>query len=247
MRTRATLFAMLAALVLVAPAYAKRELLRVTIADPYIEMHTGPGRGYPIFHVADRGAEIEVVKRRTDWYQVRTAREVEGWVRAEQLARTLDTGGQPLALAEPGWDEFAGRRGEVAVMLGDFDGASAISLTAGYLFSANLAAELQAAHLSGDYSDGWLAGVRLVHTPFPEWRIAPFFLLGTGVLHISPQASLVSSEDRTDQYGQAGAGVRAYLTRRFMVRAEYSGYVAFTSRDENEEVEEWKAGFAFFF
>ena len=36
------------------------------------------------------------------------------------------------------------------------------------------------------------------------------------------------------------------LTRRFLLRAEYKSYVVFTSRDENEEVEEWKVGFAFF-
>jgi hypothetical protein len=32
-----------------------------------------------------------------------------------------------------------------------------------------------------------------------------------------------------------------------LLRAEYKSYVVFTSRDENEEVEEWKVGFAFFF
>jgi hypothetical protein len=247
MRTQATFITLLAALVLMAPAYAKSELLRVEVADPYIELHTGPGRGYPVFHVADRGAEIEVIKRRTDWFQVRAPRGVEGWVHAQQLARTLETTGERLAIIDPGWDEFESRRWETSISFGDFDGASSISLTGGYRLSANLSAEILAAHISGDFSDGWLAGARLVHTPFPEWRIAPFFLLGTGVLHVSPRASLVSTEDRTDQYGQAGAGVRAYLTRRFMLRAEYSGYVAFTSRDENEEVEEWKAGFAFFF
>lgn len=246
MRTR-TLIALLAALVLVAPAYAKRELLRVVVADPYIEMRSGPGSGYPVFHVADRGVPIEVVRRRTDWFEVRTQRGVEGWVRADQLARTLEATGEPVAIEEPDWTDFEKRRWEMSLSLGDFDGASSIALTAGYRLSANLSAEVLVADLSGDYSDGWLAGVRLVHTPFPEWRVAPYLLLGTGVLEVSPRASLVSTKDRTDQYGQAGAGLRAYLTRRFMVRAEYSGYVAFTSRDENEEVEEWKAGFAFFF
>jgi hypothetical protein len=32
-----------------------------------------------------------------------------------------------------------------------------------------------------------------------------------------------------------------------MFRAEYRSYVLFTSRDENEEIDEWKGGFAFFF
>ena len=32
-------------------AYADKEYQSVQVADPYIEMHTGPGRGFPIFHV----------------------------------------------------------------------------------------------------------------------------------------------------------------------------------------------------
>jgi uncharacterized protein YgiM (DUF1202 family) len=246
MQTR-KLIVLLATLVLMAPAYAKDALLQVEVADPYIELHTGPGRGFPIFHVADRGARIEVVKQRTDWYQVRTERGVEGWVKEAQLARTLDATGKPVSIAAAGWEEFTSRRWETTLSFGDFDGASSISLTGGYRFTPNLSVELTGMDISGDYSDGWLAGIRLLHTPFPEWRLSPYVLLGTGVLHISPHASLVSTEDRTDQVAQAGAGVRAWIARRFMFRAEYSGYVTFTSRDENEEVEEWKAGIAFFF
>lgn len=246
MRIR-TLTTLLAWLCLVAPAYAKRIPLQVVVADPYIELRTGPGRGYPVFHVADRGATIEVRKRRTNWFQVRTQRGVKGWVHAAQLVRTMAATGEPVELDDPGWEEFSGRRWQLAVQLGDFDGANAIALTGGYRFTENFTAELSATHISGEFSDGWLASVRLVHMPFPEWRITPFLMLGTGLVHISPKATLVSSEDRTDQIAQAGAGIRAWLTRRFMLRAEYSGYVAFTSRDENEEVEEWKAGFEFFF
>ncbi len=246
MRTRLVI-ALAATLVLVAPAYAKREALQVVVAEPFIEMRTGPGRGYPIFHVADRGATIEVTRRRTDWFAVRTDRGVEGWVHGDQLALTLGTDGGQVALADPGWDDYTERRWEAAATFGDFDGGSSISLTAGYRLAANLSVELMASQLSGDYSDGWLAAARLVHSPFPEWRIGPYFLLGTGVIEVSPRSSLVTTEDRTDQFGQAGAGVRAWLTERFMFRVEYSGIVVFTSRDENEEVDEWKAGFAFFF
>jgi uncharacterized protein YgiM (DUF1202 family) len=226
---------------------ARRELLKVVVAEPYIEMRTGPGRGYPIFHVADRGATIEVVRRRTDWFQVRTERGAKGWVQAEQLARTLNENGSPVQVATSDWDDFAGRRWEASIAFGDFDGASSITATAAYRLSTHLSAELGAAQISGEFSDGWLAAVRIVHTPFPEWRVSPFLMLGTGVLNVSPRASLVSTEDRTDQIAQAGIGVRAYITDRFVFRAEYSGYSVFTSRDDNEEVEEWKAGIAFYF
>ena len=66
------------------------EHAEVTIQDPFIELHTGPGRGYPIFHVAGRGERVEVLRRRTDWFQVRVPRGEEGWVPLEQMARTLD-------------------------------------------------------------------------------------------------------------------------------------------------------------
>ncbi|MCC7257030.1 MAG: SH3 domain-containing protein [Gammaproteobacteria bacterium] len=246
MRVRSAI-ALLATLVLVAPAYAKRTALQVVVAEPFIEMRTGPGRGYPIFHVADRGATVSVTRRRTDWFEVRTERGVAGWVHADQLALTLGAGGEAVAIREPGWDDYEQRRWEASVAFGDFDGGSSISLTGGYRLSANLSVELMASQLSGDYSDGWLAAARLLHSPFPEWRVAPYFVLGTGVIEVSPRSSLVTTEDRTDQFGQAGAGLRAWLTERFMFRAEYSGIVVFTSRDENEEVDEWKAGFAFFF
>ena len=106
MRTHNTLITLLATLVLMAPAYAK-QVLKVVVADAYIELRTGPGRGYPIFHVADRGAEIEVLKRRTNWFEVRTARGVKGWVKQDQLARTMDEAGEPVAITDPDWSDFA--------------------------------------------------------------------------------------------------------------------------------------------
>ena len=45
---------------------------RVTIADPFIELHTGPATGYPIFHVIDRGTEVRILLKKTDWFRVET-------------------------------------------------------------------------------------------------------------------------------------------------------------------------------
>jgi hypothetical protein len=67
------------------------------------------------------------------------------------------------------------------------------------------------------------------------------------VIKTEPKATLAATTDRTDSIALAGVGVRAYLTRRFVFRAEYKTHVVFTSRDDNEEVQEWKAGFSFFF
>ena len=82
------------------------------VSDPYIELHTGPGRGYPIFYVAGQGDEITLLKERTEWYKVRTPRGKEGWVNVSQLRSTLDLDGEAINFREYGMGEFAGRRWE---------------------------------------------------------------------------------------------------------------------------------------
>ena len=52
----------------------------VTVADPFLELRTGPGRGYPVVHVVERGETVRVDARRTDWFQVVDAGGREGWV-----------------------------------------------------------------------------------------------------------------------------------------------------------------------
>jgi len=87
----------------------------------------------------------------------------------------------------------------------------------------------------------------LTHIFVPEWRFQPFVSLGTGLVHIEPKATLVSPLDRDDQTAYVGGGFKYYLTRRFFARGEYRQHIVFTSRNDNEKVDEWKLGFAFFF
>jgi hypothetical protein len=235
-------------LCLAAVAQADDRLQKILIADPFIELHTGPGRGFPIFFVADRGQEVEIVKRRTDWFMVRTDRGVEGWVAREQMLATLQPTGEPLDLQEPARDNYMSRRWQGGVMAGDFGGASLISAFGGYAFSENLSIELTVNHILGEFSNGASATLGLMHVFVPEWRLSPYFTLGTGLIYTDPKSTLVQVQERTDQIGYVGGGLQFYLTRRFMLRSEYRDNIIFTKRDENEEVHEWKyLGFAFFF
>ncbi|HEY4366295.1 MAG TPA: outer membrane beta-barrel protein [Steroidobacteraceae bacterium] len=227
---------------------ADDKLPKILIADPYIELHSGPGRGFPIFHVVERGQEVVIIKRRTDWFEVRTDRDVQGWVERSQMLATLEPTGEPLDLHEPARENYMSRRWQGGVMAGDFGGASLISAFGGYAFSDNLSIELTLNHILGEFSNGGSATLGLMHVFVPEWRLSPYFTLGTGVIYTDPKSTLVKSEDRTDQIGYVGGGLQFYLTRRFMLRSEYRHNVIFTHRDANEEVKEWKyLGFAFFF
>ncbi len=230
------------------PARAAGKALRqVAVADPYLEMHTGPGRGYPVFHIVDRGETVSVVKQRTSWYLVRDAAGTEGWVDAGQMLETLRPSGDAFEVRRASLDDFTNARWEFGALAGDFGGANVVSLYGSYSLNPNVAVEVWGSQILGNFSNGWMGSVNVVHEAFPEWRFTPFFTLGAGVIRTEPKSTIIQSEDRTDQIGHAGAGFRVFATRRLLLRAEYKSYVVFTSRDDNEEVEEWKLGFAFFF
>ena len=232
---------------LAASAYAADELRSVVVADPFLEMHTGPGHGYPIFNVVDRGEAVSIVMQRTEWYLVRAENGKEGWVDRAQMELTLQPDGDPVSFQKPGMEEFTNAKWEIGLLSGDFDGANIISVYGGYSINPHVSVELWGSQILGNFSNGWMGSVNVVHETWPEWRVSPFFTLGAGVIHTEPKSTIVIGQDRTDEIAHVGIGVRAYVARRFLLRAEFKSYVVFTSRDENEEVEEWKVGFAFFF
>jgi hypothetical protein len=41
------------------------QYLQLFVTEPYLELHLGPGRGYPVVQVVPRGDAIDVLYRRT--------------------------------------------------------------------------------------------------------------------------------------------------------------------------------------
>ncbi len=229
------------------PVLAEEDFHEVRVAEPYLEMHTGPGRGYPVFHVVDRGELVQVIKRRTDWFMVQTKRGKQGWVKRAEMELTMTPDGGPTQFAEAEFGDFTRRSWEAGFLAGDFEGANIVSVYAGHYLTRNLSVELALSQVFGNFSDALMASANLLAQPFPEWRLSPFFLLGTGAIYTDPNVTLVDEQDRTEQISNVGVGLRWYLTRRFILRAEYQNHVIFQNKDDNQEINEWKAGFAFFF
>jgi hypothetical protein len=223
------------------------ELLQLFVTAPYLELHTGPGRGYPVFHVVPRDGAIDVVKRRTEWFKVRTERGIEGWVAQRDMQQTVTADGRKFIFSLGDRAGFTSHRGEMGLFYGRYGSADLISTYGAYSFNPILSAELSVSQFLGDDTNGTKIDLGLTHTFLPEWRISPFAMLGTGLVNIEPEGVLVSPVDRTDQTAYVGGGVRFYLTRRFFLRGEYRNNLVFTSRNDNEKVHEWKLGFAFFF
>jgi uncharacterized protein YgiM (DUF1202 family) len=213
-------------------AYGAEQVRVVQVADPFIELRTGAGRGYPVFLVVERGETITILVRKTDWFKVRTKNSKDGWVDIKQLQRTLDQSGEKTRFAEIAMSDYMRYRWVMGVSGGDYGGAREISLYGGHRLADHLSAELTLSQALGSYSSSLSAKAALLAHPFSQWRYAPFFALGTGVVRTNPRTTLVQTTDRTDQFASIGIGMQAYLTRRFVFRIE--------------EIHEWKAGFAIF-
>ena len=214
--------------------------------EPYLDLHTGPGRGYPIFHIIEAGDSFQVLYHFTQWYKVVTESGHEGWLSANSINKTLITENRPFHTTSFDGDQYLEREWELGVLSGEFGSASTISGYGTYHFTENIASEITLMQSLGSASSSQLLLVSLYQQPFPKWRYAPFFGLGTGIVKTDPKTSLVDSEDRTNQIMHATLGIRRYFTQQFLLRAEYNHYVAFTDIDNNQELNGWKLGLSVF-
>ncbi len=227
---------------------ASEPLQQIKIAEPYIEMHTGPGSGYPVFHVMERGSLVEIIVKQADWFKIRNQKGQQGWVSFDEISRTLAANGDAVEFAEITQEDFAMRNWEWGVMGGEFGGAPVISPYAAYMFNEGLSAEISVSHIIGSVSSDILYKLGLVMQPFSEWKYSPFFQLGVGLIDVT--ATGVQPVDNVNQLVNISLGVRTHLTQKIILRLEYTEYVLFSAtrnNQNNEEIKEWKAGFAVFF
>ena len=248
-RLRQAALASLALLgLLLTPAVSgAREYLQLFVAQPYLELHTGPGRGYPVFNVVPRDGSVDVLFQRTDWFKVRTEHGVEGWASQQDMLGMVLADGSPFRFSVGDRAGFGAHRYEAGLFAGAYGGANYVSGYASLSFNSQLALEAALGQFLGKFSNGVTADVGLTHVIAPEARWSPFLTLGVGEVHVEPKATLVQAANRTEQTAYVGGGVRYYLTRRFFVRGEYKAHYVFTKRNQNQEADEWKLGFAFFY
>ena len=219
----------------------------VVVSDPYIELRTGPGRGYPVFYVAGQGDEVIIIKRKTDWFKVRTPRDKTGWVHRDEMRHTLDLEGDEVDFGSLGIGDFSTRRWELGFNGGDFGGARSLTGYLGYALTPNITLQIEGSQILGEFSDGVMGSANILMYPFPKWRLSPYFTIGTGIITTKPHTTIVQAQDREDEIVHVGLGGNYYLSDRFMLRMEYKRYTVLTSRDDNEEIDQWKAGFSIFF
>lgn len=229
------------------PMVADAADVQLEIVDPYLELHTGPGRGFPVFHVVDRGERVNLAKRKTDWFLVQTEKGIEGWASRQSLEKTLTSAGLPTTFRDTLLDDFLQRHLEIGYSVGSLDRADPmLTFRIGYRFSPNLALELDYAQSAGNFSSSTFAYLSLVSQPFPDWRVSPFFSLGLGRYRNTPKQTLIGVVETESNLGNVGIGVNIYASSRFIVRGDYRRHLAYIDVNRINEYNELSLGISFF-
>ncbi len=220
---------------------------RVQITEAFIDLRTGPGRGYPVFFVAERHQWLSIELRHTDWYKVRADGGQVGWVQRQQLASTLTAAGGQRSFRDLLVDDVLGRRAELGAAWGRFQAEPMLKLWGSWRLADALRAEATVAQVQGVFSGTDFWHLNLSIEPWSERRFSPYFAVGVGQFKNIPNTSLVAAKLTDARLANAGVGLRWNFGERFVARLDWTLYSAFVADTRTLEYRAVTAGLAFFF
>ena len=225
--------------------------IRLEVIDSFVELRTGPGRGYPIFYVIEQGEFVEVQVRRAGWYEVRTQAGRTGWATPSQLSRTLQSTGEPADLPTVSFGDYLKNKWRVGFTAGEFfngelKGTDIFTGTISYRFLSWFSTEFELGKVLNSETEGDIYSGNLLFEPFSQRRLSPELLLGAGQLSLDSQPELADLDSGDSDFFNYGLGVNFYLGRNFVVRGEYRQYRVSTD-DNKVTLDSWKIGFNTFF
>ncbi len=223
---------------------------RLQVADAYIELHTGPGRGYPVFYVAERHQFITIELRRTDWYRVRVEGSPggrAGWVQRQQLDNTLAAAGGSKSFRDVLIDDYLSRRVELGAAWGRFKSEPMLKVWTALRLGDALGVEATLGQVQGVFSGTDFWHVNLNVEPWSDQRLSPYFGIGLGNFKNIPNNSLVDATPSNARLANAGMGLRWHIGERFVGRIDYTLYTAFVADTRSTEYRAVTVGLSFFF
>lgn len=230
---------------------AQDSKLELEVIDPFIELHTGPGKGYPIFYTIEQGENITVLTRRTGWYELKAQNGRTGWAKATQVARTLLPTGEPVDLPTVSYGDYLKNSWRVGFNVGQFssgelEGADIFGYSIGYRPLSLLGVEIEQGNFYETEVKGNYQSLNVIIEPFSEWQLSPVLLIGGGSMEIESQPELTPLSFEKESFSRVGLGVNYYIGRNFVLQAGFQNFKVSTDNDD-ERLKRWNLGFNAFF
>ena len=249
-------------------SYAKQgEKLTLSILEPFLDFHTGPGKNYPIFYIAQYGEIVEVQKRRNDWFKVTLEVSGEriktGWIHRNAIGLTMRSNSFPemitdnkaniseedivLAKDDPLLSTLFHPNLYFGFNYGQRASADVVGVHIGKQITDSFNVELQADEFLGATAQGQTWAGILAFSPFPTWRLSPYTEIGAGSIHSTARGTNSQQNAGSNKFLQSGFGLQLRLSDRYRLRLEYRHLNVLTSNDNNGEIETWHIGFSGYF
>lgn len=214
----------------------------LAVTEDFLDMHSGPGAGYPKFYIAEHNELIYISKYQSDWYQVELRNSagqatVKGWMPAAII--------NPALAAELPEQSGLNKRSKwfVGAAGGAFAGETMIQGRLGYFFSEKIWAEFAVSEVLESLSSSRLYQINLLHQPLGQQRLSPFFGIGFGYFENTPFQTTINQQDSTSNFMNVDLGIHWYLSEGFILRGDFKNYVLALDDDNFDSHQEFSAGF----
>lgn len=231
---------------------ADKPPVRVKVADPFIELHSGPSAGFPVYDVVERGETIEILRRQTGWFEIRATKNRQGWVKKDQLEATLAAAGIQPTRRDRVVDKYLDRKLRFDAAAGVFEDEAIVTIRGGYRTGNHVTVEVSVSNVSGIFADSTLLQANVLIDLQVLNSIRPYFLLGTGYFTNVPSEQVstgnVITTERNDEFlATFGVGVQYFFTERFLFRADVQQHSTLPGARASQKFLQGTLGVGFFF
>lgn len=233
---------------LVAPAQAQEAAPmtpseRVQVSAPYLDLRTGPGRGFPIKQVVPRGQSVDVLLRQNDWFRIRTDDGRLGWAHRDQLhAISMAAAAPSHRAAVAGWLH---ERVELGANWGRLESSGQLRFHAALRTSDALAIEASLGRAQGALSGAEVRLLNLTAEPWHDARVSPIFAIGFGRLRNVPNND--PAAPASARLLDAALGLRWRFAEYYSLRTDYRILTGYVGSNRIVEFREATLGLAFHF
>lgn len=151
---------------------------RIRVAVPYVEMHLGPHRYFPVTFVAKQDEPLVVLYSQQEWFKVRTLNGQEGWVLRDELKSSLAAAGIARTWHEVLLDDYLIKRLTLGVGYGRRSSESRGQFWADYRLGQSLSVEGSVNQVAGRFDGSSMLQLDVVTTLWPDETFSPYSSLG---------------------------------------------------------------------